>query len=237
MLTKLLPYFEQDNMFKQYDFTLNWYDPPNLPVTSQRIKILLCPSTPNPERLDGRPDAPWVPLVAVTDYGATTSVSPLLVSAGLADQSGSGMIPKDTDKPRFADVTDGLSNTICLAESAGRPTLWRHGLPVGGPPTPKVNGGGWSRAANDFSIEGSTADGTQYPGPCAINCTNGFDYQAYPDAYYGKDGSGEVYSFHTGGANCLFGDGSVHLVHQSVSMRTFAALVTRGGAEVPGNDY
>src|SRR5207237_7669890 len=133
--------------------------------------------------------------------------SPLLVPAGLADQAGNGMSPKDSDRPRFADVTDGLSNTICLAESAGRPTLWRRNLPVGSPPTPKVNGGGWARAANDFSIEGSSPDGTQYPGPCPINCTNGFDYQTYPDAYYGKDGSGEVHSFHTGGANSPLGDG------------------------------
>jgi prepilin-type N-terminal cleavage/methylation domain-containing protein/prepilin-type processing-associated H-X9-DG protein len=236
MLTRLLPYFEQDNLYKRYDFTLNWFDPPNLPVTTTRIKILLCPSSPNPERLDGRPEA-WSPLVAVTDYGATTSVSPLLVSAGLVDQSGPGMIPKDADKPRFADVTDGLSNTICLAESAGRPVLWRRGLPVGTPPAPRVNGGGWARAANDFSIEGSTGDGTQFPGPCAINCTNGHDYQTYPDPYFGRDGSGEVYAFHTAGANCLFGDGSVHLIQQAVSIRTFAALVTRGGAEVLGNDY
>jgi prepilin-type N-terminal cleavage/methylation domain-containing protein/prepilin-type processing-associated H-X9-DG protein len=236
MLTRLLPYFEQDNLYKQYNFALNWYDPPNLPVTGTPIKILLCPSSPNPERLDGRPDAPWAPIVAVTDYGATTSVSPLLVAAGLADQYGPGMIPKDAPKPRFADVTDGLSNTIAVTESAGRPQLWRRGQPVGGPPSPKVNGGGWSRAANDFSIEGSSSDGSSYPGPCAINCTNGFDYQAYPDPYYGRDGSGEVYSFHTGGANALYGDGSVHFLQQSISIRTFAALVTRGGGEVAGGD-
>src|SRR5262249_31596233 len=174
MLPRLLPFIEQDNLYKRYDFTLNWFDPPNLPVTTTPIKILLCPSSPNPERLDGRPEA-WSPLVAVTDYGATTSVSPLLVSAGLADQAGPGMIPKDAGKPRVADVTDGLSNTICLAESAGRPVVWRRGLPVGTPPSPRVNGGGWARAANDFSIEGSTGDGTQFPGPCAVNCTNGHD--------------------------------------------------------------
>jgi prepilin-type N-terminal cleavage/methylation domain-containing protein/prepilin-type processing-associated H-X9-DG protein len=237
LLTKLLPFFEQDNMYNQYNFALNWYDPPNLPVTSLPIKILQCPSSPNPARQDGRPDAPWAPIVAVTDYGATTSVSPLLVSAGLADQSGPGMIPKDAVQPRFADVTDGLSNTILIAESAGRPQLWRRGQPVGAPPTPKVNGGGWSRAANDFSIEGSSSDGTFYPGPCAVNCTNGFDYQTYPDPYYGKDGSGEVYAFHTGGANAVFGDGSVHFLQQNISMRTFAALVTRGGGEVLGSDY
>jgi prepilin-type N-terminal cleavage/methylation domain-containing protein/prepilin-type processing-associated H-X9-DG protein len=237
MLTKLLPFFEQDNLYKQYNFSFNWFDPVNLPVSSTQIKILHCPSTPNPDRLDGRPDAPWVPIVATSDYAATTSVSPLLVSAGLVTASGPGMIPKDAQHPRLNDVKDGLSNTICLAESGGRPQIYRLGQLIGAPPTPKVNGGGWARAANDFALQGSTADGTTYPGPCAMNCTNGFDYQIYPDPYFGKDGSGEVYSFHTGGSNLLFGDGSVHYLAQSISISTFAALVTRDSGEVIGNDY
>ena len=51
----LLPYIEQDNLYNGYDLTLNWFDTPNLPVTSSRVPIFECPSTPVPARLDGRP--------------------------------------------------------------------------------------------------------------------------------------------------------------------------------------
>jgi prepilin-type N-terminal cleavage/methylation domain-containing protein/prepilin-type processing-associated H-X9-DG protein len=234
--TFLLPFFEQDNLFRQYDFKQNWYDPANLPVSATPLKILLCPSSPSPTRMDGVPDAAWNPIVAVTDYGITTHVAQRLVSAGLVTAAGPGAMPKNEPGPRFADVLDGLSSTIFVAESAGRPQLWRVGKQVGSPPTPKVNGGGWARAATAFSLEGSTADGSSSPGPCGINCTNGFDYQTYPDAYFGTDGTGQIYAFHPGGANALFGDGSVHFLHQSIPIATLAALITRSGGEVVG-DY
>jgi prepilin-type N-terminal cleavage/methylation domain-containing protein/prepilin-type processing-associated H-X9-DG protein len=234
--TFLLPFIEQDALYRNYDFTQDWFAPANLPVTQTKVEIYQCPSTPNGDRLDGKPEA-WAPLVAVTDYGITTHVDPRLYLLGYVEQAGPGLMPKNEPRPKFADATDGLSNTIAVAESAGRPNLWRAGKQVGSPPAERVNGGGWARAATAFSIDGSTYDGTSLPGPCAVNCTNGENVTTYPDPYYGRDGSGEVYAFHTGGANVVFGDGSVHLIHQGVSIRTFAALVTRGGGEVAGDDY
>jgi prepilin-type processing-associated H-X9-DG protein len=112
-----------------------------------------------------------------------------------------------------ADVTDGMSNTLLLVESAGRPTLWRRSQPIGDPYNTtnpvRVNGGGWARAASDFDLKGSSSDGSVFPGSCAINCTNGDDIgNNYPDPVYGTNGTGETYAFHAGGANVLFGDGS-----------------------------
>jgi prepilin-type processing-associated H-X9-DG protein len=70
--------------------------------------------------------------------------------------------------------------------------------------------------------QGSTPDGATKPGPCAINCTN----------------DREVYSFHTGGANAVFADGSVHFLTAGMDIRTFARLVTRAGGEVvSGGDF
>ena len=40
-----LPYIEQGNLYSQYDFTIGWQDPANVPVTSTRIKIVECPSS------------------------------------------------------------------------------------------------------------------------------------------------------------------------------------------------
>ena len=67
---------------------------------------------------------------------------------------------------------------------------------------------------------GSTPDGTEGPGRCALNCTN----------------SWEIYSFHPGGANALFGDGSVHFLRSDMRIHILARLVTRAGGEVISPD-
>jgi prepilin-type processing-associated H-X9-DG protein len=100
-------------------------------------------------------------------------------------------------------------------------------------PQVRVNGGGWCRPASDFELKGATADGATLPGPVAINATNGEDVQnQYPHPIYGTLGTGETYSFHTGGANVAFGDGSVRLIRATIPIRTFARLATRAGGEV-----
>jgi prepilin-type processing-associated H-X9-DG protein len=160
-----------------------------------------------------------------------------LLSLGLVDAVGDGVMPKDK-KTRFADITDGLSNTIALTESAGRPQIWRVGQQFGVPPIPRVNGGGWARPASDITLNGTTYDGVSSPGPCPINCTNGTDGSTYPDPYFGVQGTGDIYAFHAGGANFLFADGSVHFVNQTVDIRILARLVTRNQGEVlDGTSY
>jgi prepilin-type processing-associated H-X9-DG protein len=47
---------------------------------------------------------------------------------------------------------------------------------------------------------------------------------------------GDIYSFHTGGANIGFADGSVRFVRESISIVTLAALVTKGSGEIADPD-
>jgi prepilin-type N-terminal cleavage/methylation domain-containing protein/prepilin-type processing-associated H-X9-DG protein len=231
---QILPLIEQKNAYDAYDQTKNWDDPANSLVTKLLIRSFTCPSTPEPKRLDGLPEAnPWQPnIAAVTDYSPTTGVDDRLQLANLVDYAGAGMMPKNTE-PRLAQVTDGLSNTILYAGSAGRPILYRKNARVGSLPGNRVNGGGWVRPGTDFSVDGSSYDGLTIPGPCALNCTNGDDFGStpFPHPYYGSEGSGEAYGFHPGGANFAFGDGSVRLLSQNIGIRDFARLVTRDGGE------
>jgi prepilin-type N-terminal cleavage/methylation domain-containing protein len=230
-LTFLLPFIEQQTMYDRYDQTVNWSHANNLPVTRLPIKSFQCPSTPEPQRLDGDPQQTWTPIVAVTDYSPTIGVDQRLQTLGLVDLAGDGILTKN-GSPRMADVLDGLSNTIMYAESAGRPAIYRRRLKFGSLPATRVNAGGWSRPASDFSVDGSSQDGATFPGPCPLNCTNGeFVGTAFPHPYYGTEGTAEAYSMHPGGAMFGLGDGSVRFISATISMREFARLVTRSGGE------
>jgi prepilin-type N-terminal cleavage/methylation domain-containing protein/prepilin-type processing-associated H-X9-DG protein len=235
--TFILPYIEQDNLWKNYNVTLNWSDPANRPIVSTRIKIYTCPSSPDPNRLDGIPEdigsGNWSGVVAITDYAGIYGVDPRLLPLGLVDNSGSGATTKN-NPIRFADVLDGLSNTILVTESAGKPNLWRLGKQVGQAPSPLVNGGGWCRPASEIAVlAGASADGVVIPGQYAINRTNGDDDSTtYPHPYYGTDGTGQIYSFHPGGANALFVDGSVQFIKETIDIRVLGRLVTRSSGEV-----
>src|SRR5262249_28314205 len=140
-----------------------------------------------------------------------------------------------------ADITDGTSNTILIAECAGRPELWRAARQVplsqldpGNPRYPiedaaggDMAGGAWAEQPNAFFLDGFNPDGIFKPGNLGIKCTN--NYCGLPARNYDD---GEISSFHTGGANCLFGDGSVRFLQAGISIRTLARLVTRAGEEI-----
>lgn len=234
--TLLLPYLEQDNTYQIYDQSLNWHEPGNRLAVNQRIPFFQCPSSSDAERLDGLPEAsPWVGGVgSTTDYSATIYVDTRLRDAALVDEVGDGLLKRNS-KPLFAEVRDGLSNTIMYAESAGRPFLYRRGKLVNSNlAINRVNGGGWCRPASEFSVDGSSMDGTSFPGPCAINCTNGEDFGTtpFPHPYYGSFGTCEAYAFHPGGAQAVYGDGSVRFISANIDIREFAKMVTRAGREV-----
>lgn len=240
--TFLLPYYEQDNVFKIYVQSVNWTDPANVNAVSTRLKVLECPSTPRADRKDSNPESStWNGYVATGDYSGIYGIWPALVQSGQAQVAASGILSK-TDSVHLTDVTDGLSNTIHLTESAGKPDLYRNGKLVGTAPTFKVNGGGWCRPASDIPwLVGLQSDGTFTTGTGSgfINAANGIQQSTYPNdpPGFGTDGTGQIYAFHSGGVNALFGDGSVRFVKQTIQSQVLAALITRDGGEVVPNDF
>jgi prepilin-type N-terminal cleavage/methylation domain-containing protein/prepilin-type processing-associated H-X9-DG protein len=162
---------------------------------------------------------------------------------------GDGLMSKDYGdgfKPSLKDATDGLSNTILLAESAGRPFVFRGRKRADGTtaaeqfPARRTNAGGWVRPASDISIDGSSANGATFRSSPTkvVNATNGesIETAAFQTGYYGTDGGSEVYAFHPAGANVAFGDGSVKLINSNITIRLFSSLVTRSGGETITGD-
>jgi len=153
-----------------------------------------------------------------------------------------GMLPKNSSL-KFGDITDGLSNTIAIWESGGRPFVYRRGTLVGDSLTNHhTNGGGWCRPASDIMLYGSSKDGKELPPSASyaapgiyINRTNGYDHASetygatgFPSPW-GTEGSSQPYSFHNGGVNILLGDGSARLLDEDVAIYIAAALTTRNG--------
>lgn len=191
-----------------------------------------CPSSINPERRDYAPPPAVDALAAVSDYAALTHVDPRLVSQGLVDYAGLGAMPKKA-QPIAQHITDGLSNTLMLVESSGRPQVWRRGRGFETPPATRTLGGAWASPLSDVSLIGADADGVAVPGKFGINRTNGEPAGAvFPHPQYGTDGNGQIYSFHNGCVNAAYADGSVHTLNEDLGIRILARFVTRAGQEV-----
>ena len=220
-----------------------------------------CPSAPFPNRVDVDPTltagfGETTNLVAVTDYAGVYGLHPTFVAAfsstpgfptitnpygAITNNVATGDDGHST-QVKLTDITDGTSNTILAAESAGRPYLFQAGNRVTyNIAQDGVNGGGWSRPASEIWIIGFTdKTGTTPIGPVTVNAANGLDTTgAYPLAAVpntafplNTDGSGQIYAFHDGGANIVLADGSVRLITPTIAPAVIAALVTRANNDI-----
>ena len=206
----ILPYLEQQSLYDAYDWDQALAAPANQGVVARPLKSFWCPSAPEQDRYDTTHGLfpSYGGKGACGDYAPTWGVDRALATG---DYRGV-LVPNWTT--RITDITDGTMNTILLTEDAGRPQLWRAGRAVPGADQ-AVSGGPWAGFATGITVMGSSPDGTQRPGPCALNCTN--DH--------------EVYCFHAAGANAVFADAHVQFLKGGMNVQVLAALVTRAGGE------
>ena len=248
-MTHVLNYMELGSLRNTFDIKKNWSHVDNRTAVNTVIPGFLCPSSPEPiNRLDGDPNVTWTQeICSQSDYSPTVWVSGPLYnptsSSNLIDPPGNpnnagdypGILEYQNPKASFKEVTDGLSNTIMFAESAGRPYVYRKNVKLNEDATAaRVNGGGWPRPASDILVFGTTQDGVSPFGSCAVNCSNGLDIVArsYPDPQFSTYGVSAPYSFHSGIVLHTFGDGSVRGIIDSIDIREYAKLVTRAGEEI-----
>jgi prepilin-type N-terminal cleavage/methylation domain-containing protein/prepilin-type processing-associated H-X9-DG protein len=236
----VLPFIEQTANFALYNYQQNWYDfaadpsnptqfpNGNAPAVSTQIKVFNCPSTPNQPRFDSTINLGGSLHPGTSDYTSAHTIS----KAQSINCNGHNPLNIDTDPLIIGvmtddeityvnAVTDGLSNTIMIVEDAGRPQFYNNDRSVydsvgkeggwadPGAATMKIDGAVTHITAN--TIAGGIGDGT-----CAVNCTN----------------NSEVYSFHDGGAQVVFADGSVRFIRSDIDLCILCQLVTRAGGEV-----
>ena len=232
----ILPYIEQGNLIAGYDVKVDWWREPNRAIVQNPVAVLTCPSTPNPDRMQDKPESsPPNKTGACGDYfvptGVHTDINNSLTAAEQFPEGADlqGVIAAKSDFNTANElklVTDGTSNSILLGECAGREDVWRgrEFFPVDYTGTPRVRarGGAWATTDNPYDIGQRKAWHASFdpiPGEVAINNSNEWGHC--------------FYSFHSGGSNFGFADGSVRFLSEEMNLRTLAELVTRANAEIP----
>jgi prepilin-type N-terminal cleavage/methylation domain-containing protein/prepilin-type processing-associated H-X9-DG protein len=209
-------YFEQGNVYNAVNFMVNMYTPPNTTVSGLGQSMLWCPSDSVITNLSftypvGAQVAGVTLPMYYTSYAGNTGeffqwfgLTAASAQAAAACQFGTTAPATSTNGLIFmlshttlASVTDGTSNTILASERA-------HGKF----PAADLYCWNWWTSGNF----GDTMFCAMYP----INPFNKIvDYgplDSGPDAY-----TSSAASFHPGGANFAFADGSVKFIKDSVS--------------------
>ncbi len=214
----LLPYLEQDALYRKFDLTQDWRTTANAAGRQTQLKFVQCP-TADANRTDRFSSAVYgIVEGACGDYAIIDEVKTLLGpgSLNLVDRAGEAVLVKNGYR-KFADMIsgDGSSNSVMILECAGRPQRYARRRLIWDGLTNRITGGQWADSQNDIGLDGSSYDGLSTGGPCAINCSN----------------SNEPYSFHPNGINVLMGDGAVLFVKETINIRVFARMVTKDGGE------
>ncbi len=279
VFVRLLPYLEGANVSNAYNYSLPYAHTSgsNKTATGTVINAYICPSSVRDgsgglDALDpaeaslpaglrfgygyqdyGAPCYTDISAAGATGGAGATAITPYRNNFDRAD----GLLKISVT--RMAEVTDGTSNTMMIAEDAGRDAryianaMYPNGSasPLHAPLNPARDSyfdaglprrfWRWAEADGAFGVSGQINNnktriglaryGTPYPaaGPDpADNNINKVNNNAA--------NNDEIFSFHPGGANVLFGDGSVRFLKESTSLVVLRGLVTPKGGEVISSD-
>jgi prepilin-type processing-associated H-X9-DG protein len=232
--TAILPELEQNPLHDALVFSVPATDEANQTSVNTKVPIFVCPSASNPTTIvrdlgawnDGRP-ALSGRTAARSDYEVVYGVlfspsSPLgapNIKVGPWGESKeyTSQTPNPVRTARLRDIADGLSQTMLIAERAGRPDLYERGQPVA--PYPQVTG----RMMD------------HHQAAWAISTHSGW-LTLWSENSINKTNRGGVFSFHTGGANTGLADGSVRLLSESTDQETANALATRSSGDIVSLD-
>jgi prepilin-type N-terminal cleavage/methylation domain-containing protein/prepilin-type processing-associated H-X9-DG protein len=231
---QILPYLEQDNLYRTINFTVAPTNAANAAPLAQVIPGFLCPSDPQPSAPVGQGGNNYV-----WNYG-----SDILFRSN----TGSGAFVFNGTTFRFTDLSDGTSNTAAFCERRkgdfNNATITRasdlfNASASGSPTTP-------DQAASLCVAFTPTDPTTQFRSDYGSQWLQALHYTMYQHvglpnsqgcAFPPSNASMSANSAHTNGLNLLLCDGSVRFINNGISMPTWRALGTRVAGDLLGNDW
>jgi prepilin-type N-terminal cleavage/methylation domain-containing protein/prepilin-type processing-associated H-X9-DG protein len=227
IFVELLPYFEQDNLQKRWDYNnVNNNRGPDGSTSSQVIKILLCPSSP----LASQPKATVSGNVyGLNSYGGVAGRYAFRAFTGSAFVISNDGIFYINSRVRIGGITDGTSNTFMYGERYHKDKNFDRmytNFPI-------IGWSGWAwcdqgNAIGDFLVGAAQPINWLIP-----DSATGANSSANPWVQQRLSTMG---SGHPGGANVTMADGSVRFVRDSVPVATLQAFCTRAGGEIANLD-
>jgi len=221
----ILPFIEQAANYRLYNFGLANTDPGNQAVVSQRLPFYLCPTAVMrreiPYPLAGDPcgdfsEAPGTYAVSVGSLPYDQYWS--YFGRPRPTLNGAIVYSDSTDRiTRMRDITDGLTNTVLIGESA-----WN------------IAGFATNPSCNNGQSWGYTYWANPYPASTGFNTSAPFNPNTYilldPNTF--DQTLMRFRSDHpAGGVNFVFCDGGVRFISQNVDQTVLTAIGSRNGAE------
>jgi prepilin-type N-terminal cleavage/methylation domain-containing protein len=228
----ILPFLEQDNLYRQWNLNLEYtYYREPASVVGAQVPEYYCPSRRSPSQLSitGYTRSPWGGHPgALADYAAnggnTTEVlndtrfmlGPLVYADTIFDKPNNTVVSWRS-RTSFADITDGLSNTLLIGEKHVRPTEFG-----------KETEGDNSIYDDDNVFTLARFAGRQTPGPIDRPLASSPTDNYRPEERFG--------SYHPGVCQFVLCDGSVRAIQNSINVETLTRLAVRNDG-LPVGDF
>lgn len=211
----LLPFIEQDSLWRQIDFTLPVERPSVADIRNVQLSIFTCPA----DRETGiysvlTPQGIELATAATNSYAACYGAEGLILTQPGA---GNGIFYRNS-RTRMAEVTDGLSNTLAIGE---RSALFAQS------PWAGVMTHGSLRTTPGAPVY--TAESHAPPDMVMARIGRRPLNSPYSEPY-------DFFSPHEQIVQFVFADGSVHSLKTSTSIPTLQAWATRAGNELINED-
>lgn len=229
----LLPYVEQDNLFKMINFTVAPSNAANAVPMATRVPVYMCPSDPSSNR-------------APAGQGGNSYVGSLGDEILFFTAQTRGVFAFQGTQYGFAEITDGTSNTAMFCERllgdfnnsvmTERTDLFQ---PAGGTPMPTTMDEAVANCTPSFSpnIFRSDYGAAWLQGQHWTVYTHAGLPNTRGCAYPPSTQLMVANSSHPGGVNLCLCDGSVRFVRNSIDIQTWRAVGSKDGGEVLGSSW